>query len=140
MKETVVVLGASNKPDRYAYKALKLLAEYGHDPIPVNPRLKEIDGTPCLPSLSAVDGPVDTVTVYLRPQLLQPLLPEIVAKKPRRVILNPGTEDGAIEDQLTRSHIPVQKACTLVLLKTNQYLECCDPAPPGETSETAADS
>jgi len=31
----VVVLGASNKPDRYSCKAVKLLAEKGHRPFPV---------------------------------------------------------------------------------------------------------
>jgi len=81
---------------------------------------------------------VDTVTVYLRPQLLAPLVPEIVARKPRRVILNPGTEDDGIEQALTREAIPVQKACTLVLLRTNQFLDRCDGAP-AESAMDGAD-
>ena len=42
----VAVLGASNKPSRYSYKAVKLLAEKGHTPFPVHPFLEDIDGTP----------------------------------------------------------------------------------------------
>jgi predicted CoA-binding protein len=36
----VAVLGASNKPDRYSYKAVMLLKEMGHAPYPVHPTLR----------------------------------------------------------------------------------------------------
>ena len=31
----VAVVGASNKPERYSYQAVKMLAEHGHRPLPV---------------------------------------------------------------------------------------------------------
>ena len=40
-KMNVAVLGASNKPDRYSYKAIKLLQECGHHVFPVHPKLQE---------------------------------------------------------------------------------------------------
>ena len=40
--ETVAILGASPKPDRYAYQAMQLLREYGHRTIPINPAFDEI--------------------------------------------------------------------------------------------------
>ena len=43
MSKNVVILGASNKPDRYAYKAFRMLREYGYDVVPVNPVLDEIE-------------------------------------------------------------------------------------------------
>ena len=36
--EVVAVLGASNDPTRYAYKAMRMLEDYGHTPVPVHPR------------------------------------------------------------------------------------------------------
>ncbi|MCM8776521.1 MAG: CoA-binding protein, partial [Candidatus Omnitrophica bacterium] len=39
----VAVIGASDKPDRYSYKAVKLLLERGHRVYPVHPRVKDID-------------------------------------------------------------------------------------------------
>ncbi len=46
--EIVVVLGASNKEDRYSYKAVKLLLEYGHEVVPIHPKLDKVLGLPVL--------------------------------------------------------------------------------------------
>ena len=35
----VAVLGASNKPERYSFKAVRLLREMGHTAFPVHPAL-----------------------------------------------------------------------------------------------------
>jgi len=40
----VAVIGASAKPDRYSYKAMKLLAKKGHIPFPIHPSIHDIDG------------------------------------------------------------------------------------------------
>ncbi len=77
--QKVVVLGASPKPDRYAYKAMKMLADHGHQAIPVNPAFDEILGQPCHRSIGEVEGPIDTVTMYLGKQRSDPLADEIVA-------------------------------------------------------------
>ncbi|MBN2332751.1 MAG: CoA-binding protein [Deltaproteobacteria bacterium] len=120
--ETVALLGASDKKERYAYKAQNMLAEYGHKVIPVSHRVETVDGIPCRPDVSSIDETIDTVTVYVNPTILQKIVPEIIAKKPARVILNPGTEDDHIEAQLTDAGIRVVRACTLVLLRTDQYM------------------
>jgi hypothetical protein len=121
MPETVLILGASDNPERYAYKAFHSLRAAGHTVIPVNPRLAAIEGVACLPDLAAVTGPVDTVTLYVRPEIVRPMTAALVALKPRRVIFNPGTEDVEIETQLQKSGIATLRACTLVLLKTKQF-------------------
>ena len=36
MGKKVVVIGASNKPERYSFKAIKALVNNGHEVIPVN--------------------------------------------------------------------------------------------------------
>ena len=40
--ENVVVIGASENEERYSNKAMKMLAEYGHNPIPVAPARQTI--------------------------------------------------------------------------------------------------
>jgi predicted CoA-binding protein len=50
--ETVAVLGASPKPDRYAYKAFQMLRDFGHRPVPVNPAFDEILGEKCYPQIA----------------------------------------------------------------------------------------
>jgi uncharacterized protein len=121
MKETVAILGASDNPRRFAHKSMLLLADHGHKVLPVNPYHERIDGIQCYQDLEACPGGIDTITVYVRPDILKGLLRDIVNANPRRVILNPGTEDQDIISQLRGDGIKVQQACTLVLLNTNQY-------------------
>ncbi len=120
-REKVAILGASDKPDRYAYQAFQMLREHGHDVIPVHPSLPDIEGVPVLKRLGEIDQPVQTLTVYVRPELAEPLLPEMLALRPRRVIFNPGTESPSLRSALEAAGIPCEEACTLVLLSTGQY-------------------
>jgi predicted CoA-binding protein len=119
--QRVVVLGASPKPDRYSNKAVKLLLEHGHSVVPVHPAAVEIEGLPVSSNLSAVHGPVDTLTVYLSPAHTGSLQSDILALKPGRVIFNPGTENPPLTAALEEAGIRTEEACTLVLLNTGQF-------------------
>lgn len=119
--QTVAILGASDKPERYANKAQKLLREHGHTVIPVHPTRKVIDGIDVIPQLSDIKQPVDTLTLYLGADRLKPLIPAIVGLKPRRVIFNPGTESDDVQQALSDAGIAFEEACTLVLLNTGQF-------------------
>ncbi|MCL2294559.1 MAG: CoA-binding protein [Spirochaetes bacterium] len=124
-KKTVVVLGASNNPERYSYKALKMLAEHGYDVIPVHPQLKDIDGIEVRNSLENADAGEDvyTLTLYVGPEKIVPLIPDIVRLNPQRVIFNPGTESQELKEALVKASIPHAEACTLVLLRTGRFEE-----------------
>ncbi len=62
---TVAVLGASPKEDRYSYKAVVMLGEHGHHPIPVHPAGHAVNGIPGKTSLDEITGPIDTLTIYV---------------------------------------------------------------------------
>jgi len=119
--ETVAILGASPKPDRYAYKAFRMLQDHGHHPVPVNPAFDDILGEKCYPNLSAAPKPIDTVTLYLGEARSNPLIDEIVAAKPRRIIMNPGAENQMLAQKAEDAGIEVVEGCTLVMLKTGQF-------------------
>jgi hypothetical protein len=119
--KTTAVLGASDNPERYAYKAVERLLEHGHRVLPVNPTLKETLGLPVLGSLSEIEETVDTVTVYLSAKRSTPLADELVGLRPSRVLFNPGAENPELEKRLDESGIPWMHACTLVLLATGRY-------------------
>src|ERR1051325_3602048 len=119
--ENVAILGASPKPDRYAYKAFELLREYGHQPIPINPAFADILGEKCYPTISDAPGPIDTVTLYLGEARSNPLIDDIVAAKPRRIIMNPGAENFALAEKAEAAGIEVVEGCTLVMLRTGQF-------------------
>jgi len=119
--ETVAVIGASPKPDRYAYKAMRMLMEYGHKPLPINPAFTEVLGEQCHPKISDARQPIDTVTLYLRESRSTPLIEEILGAKPRRIILNPGAENEMLAQKARAAGIEVLEACTLVMLRTGQF-------------------
>jgi predicted CoA-binding protein len=119
--ETVAILGASPKPDRYAYKALEMLHEYGHRTLPINPAFDEILGEMCYPTISTAPGPIDTVTLYLGEARSNPLIDEIISAKPRRIIMNPGAENGVLATRAEEAGIEVVEGCTLVMLRTGQF-------------------
>ncbi len=119
--ERVTVVGASPIEDRYSNKAMKMLAEYGHETVPVAPKYEEIEGKTVYPSLENVPGDVDTVTLYLGVPRQEKVIDQIIDLKPKRVIFNPGTENPGVYDRLKGAGIKVQEACTLVLLRTGQF-------------------
>lgn len=120
-KERVVVLGASDRPSRYSNMAMDFLLRNGHDPVPVHPFHAEILGVPVVRSLESVAGAIDTVTLYVSPGHLSPLIASVVALKPRRVIANPGAESEAMRLAAEEHGIQYLEACTLVLLSTGQF-------------------
>jgi len=119
--KTVVILGASDKSDRYSYKALRLLAQKGYEAIPVHPKLKSIEDFTVINSLAEVTLPVDTLTLYVNEQVSSEAKNEILKLKPRRVIFNPGAENPDLEKALEQDGIETLEACTLVMLNTGQF-------------------
>jgi predicted CoA-binding protein len=121
MVEKVVIIGASAKRERYSNMAQRLLMEIGCAVIPVNPGHSDIEGVPTIRHLSAVQEPVDTVTMYVNPEISEKLKDELIRLKPRRVIFNPGTESQSLAKTLRERDIMVIEGCTLVLIRTGQW-------------------
>lgn len=119
--QRVVILGASAKPHRYAHQAQVMLRQHGHQVVPVHPKLGEIDGVPVTADLSDIDGPVDTVTMYVGPAISTGLADKLIGLKPKRVLFNPGSENPELAAQLEAAGIRTEEACTLVLLATGRF-------------------
>ena len=116
----VAILGASDNPSRYAYQAMELLIDKGHQVRLVNPRLTSILGYPCVSSLSELKD-VHTLTIYVNPEVLHKHLEDILKLHPLRVIMNPGSESDLVRKRLLEQKIEVIEGCTLVMLRTLQF-------------------
>lgn len=121
MAQNVAILGATDRTDKYAYLAFKKLQAHGHNPLPVSPFVKSVEGVPAVAKLSDLKVRVDTLTMYVGPAKSDQMADEIVALKPGRVIFNPGSENPALEARLKSAGIPFEEACTLVLLGTGKF-------------------
>lgn len=117
----VLIIGASNKPDRYSYKAFKMLNNKGHHTILMHPTITEIEGNPVYKNLNQITEKIHTITLYVNPNTSSELKDEIIKLKPSRVIFNPGAENNSLAEALSNAAIQVENACTLVLLSTNQF-------------------
>lgn len=115
----VLVYGASENPERYAYKAADLLLKYKHEIVLVGHRDGQLFGQK-IHKLKQFES-VDTVTLYVGPKNQEGLLDYFKVLKPKRVIFNPGTENPTLEEELEALGIQVEEACTLVLLHTGQF-------------------
>ena len=120
-RENVAVLGASPKPDSYAFRAMEMLRQHGHRALPVNPAFDEILGEPCYKSIRDVPQPIDTVTMYLGKARSDALIDDILAAKPRRIIMNPGAENADLAEQAEANGIEVVEDCTLVMLGSDAF-------------------
>ena len=120
-EQTVVVLGASPKPIRYAYQAVMRLHEHGYDVVPVHPKVSHIEQIPVVNDPHRIQKPVHTLSLYVGPARSRGMIQDIIDLAPGRVILNPGTESQELERALEAAGIPYEHACTLVLLRTGQF-------------------
>jgi predicted CoA-binding protein len=88
----------------------------------VTPKEKEVLGHTAVKEIKdLVNERIDTVTVYVNPAISSKYTQDLIALKPKRVIFNPGAENPQLAKDLKASGIGVEDACTLVLLRTNQY-------------------
>ncbi|NQW41874.1 MAG: CoA-binding protein [Bacteroidetes bacterium] len=119
---SVLVIGASENPERYAYKAIKLLNRNGYNVSALAIKAGNIDTIDFSTNTEDLKKEnIDTVTLYVNSKNQEKYKEFIIQLKPRRVIFNPGTENEDFYDDLKRNNIAYEEACTLILLNTGQF-------------------
>ena len=118
-KKTVVI-GATTKPEKYAFKAITMLVDKGHSVLALGQNAGEVAGVKIQTKAIPLKN-IDTVTLYINATRQRDYYNYIVEAKPQRVIFNRGTENPEFYQLLQLNNIKVEVACTLVLLTTNQY-------------------
>ena len=119
-RQLTLVLGASEKAERYSNKAIQMLREHGYPVAAIGLREGQVLDVPIL-KVPQKDLNVDTVTLYLNPQNQLPHYQYLLSLHPRRIIFNPGTENPELMELARQQGIETLEACTLVLLSTDQY-------------------
>ena len=119
MKKTIV-LGASPKPERYSYKAVKMLVGHNHTVIAIGNRADKIEETQIITGLPEIQD-VDTITIYLSAENQIQYYNYILRTNPKRIIFNPGAENAVLENIALVNDIEVVEGCTLVMLGNGLY-------------------
>ena len=119
---TTLVLGASLHVERYSHLAVLLLKQAGIDVYALGGQAGSIEGIPIHTRWEDLPvTPIDTITLYLGAARQIPYYNDILTAHPRRIIFNPGAENEALEQLAAAAGIETISACTLVMLRTNQY-------------------
>lgn len=120
LSKKTIVLGASDHPERYSYKAVIQLQQSGYEVVAVGNRVGNIQGVAIHTGRPALNS-IDTITVYLNPEHQKDWYNYILSVYPKRIILNPGAENDELKRIAQEHGIQVEESCTLVLLSTGQY-------------------
>lgn len=120
MKNITLVVGASNNPQRYSNKAIRMLRDKEFSVKAIGLREGKVLDVSIKDELLHFEN-IDTVTLYLNPKNQKSYYNYIIKLKPRRVIFNPGTENLEFIKLLEDNNIRSEIACTLVMLTTKQY-------------------
>lgn len=109
--ESIAVVGASDKPLKAGAVMVKNLRRLGYAGavVPINPRLSELHGFRCYPSLEAVPGAVETAVFAVPRQAVPEELRKAARKGVRAVVVasagfaDAGDEQGrALDDEIRR--------------------------------------
>ena len=89
------VVGATTDTKKYGNEIFRNLISRGYEVYPVNPRLKELEGIKCSPSLSDIPVKVDVVDFVVPPTVTEEILKECKELELDRIWLQPGSESEA---------------------------------------------
>ena len=118
-KKTLVI-GASENPSRYAYRAIHRLLNKGHEVVAIGKRVGKVGEVEILTGLPELKD-IDTVTLYINPTIQKEYESYIISLNPKRIIFNPGTEHPAFIQRARKEGILTEIACTLVMLSIDDY-------------------
>lgn len=121
MEKTTLVIGASPKPARYSYQAVKNLLRKKIPVIAIGSREAAIDNVMIRKDLPGDIGPVHTVTLYLNPTHQKSYYDLILSLKPKRIIFNPGTWNPEFAIMACKKGIKVIDDCMIVMLNCGMY-------------------
>jgi len=89
------IVGATSNIKKYGHEIFKNLRDRGYEVYPVNPRLRELEGVKCYPSLADIPVKVDVVDFVVPPEVTEVILKDCKRLGLDRIWLQPGSESEA---------------------------------------------
>lgn len=100
-QRTFAMIGASNDPSRPSYGVMAYMQARGFRIIPINPAMdgQEILGERVYASLAALEGPIDVVDIFRRPDAVPAVVAAALAEKDRLAIKTIWMQIGVIHEE-----------------------------------------
>ena len=117
----VAILGLSNNPTRYAFRAARQLHQAGHAVWGIHPERPAVPDATMVGSIDELPADIHTLTIYLAEARSEPLADAIAGYGFARAIFNPGAENHALMEKLAGAGVETVEGCTLVMLRTSTF-------------------
>ena len=91
----IAVVGLSSNPARPSYGVAAYMRSQGYRVIPVNPNETNVLGEPAYPSLVAVPGPIDLVSIFRKSEDVLPVVEGAIARGAKAIWM----QEGVINEQ-----------------------------------------
>lgn len=115
-----LVIGASTNPQRFSYLAIKSLVKHKVDVVAVGLKEGEVEGVKILVNKPLLND-IHTISLYLNAERQKEYLDYFLSLNPKRIIFNPGTENGELIKLVREKKIKLVFDCTLVMLNNGSY-------------------
>lgn len=121
MEKRTLVLGASPKPHRFAYKAIRSLQRRDVPLVAIGKKDVDLDGIIIRTGKPTDIDQVHTVALYLNAVRQKEYYEYILSLKPKRIIFNPGTTNPELAELALKNNIEIVDDCLLVMLNTGRF-------------------
>ncbi len=112
--KTVAVIGASNDRSKFGNKAVRAFQQTGHKVFPVHPAQTEVEGLPCFKNIRDVPERPNLISVYLGPDRLLAVLPDIAVRGCDELWLNPGTVSDDVLVKAEELGLRTRELCSIL--------------------------
>ncbi len=112
--KSVAVIGASNDRSKFANKAVRAFQRAGYKVFPVHPALSEVEQLPCYKSITDVPEKPTLVSIYVGPERLLQILPDIATRGCDELWLNPGTVSGDVLSKARELGLKANQLCSII--------------------------
>jgi len=119
--KTVAIIGASSNRNKFGNKAVRAYQQQGCTVYPVNRSASEIEGLPAYRSILDVPTRPEMVSLYLPPEKVIALLPDIARKGCDELWLNPGTESPEVLAEAEKLGLNVIQACSILAVGVSPH-------------------
>ncbi|RQD75575.1 MAG: CoA-binding protein [Candidatus Syntrophonatronum acetioxidans] len=118
-KKTWALVGASQNKKKYGNIIFRYLKKNtGFTLYPVNPKIKEIEGYPCYPSLTALPVKPEVVNLVVPPSVCREVVKEGIQLGIKHFWMQPGAEDKDAIEMIKKEGLSViHGACVMAVLK-----------------------
>jgi uncharacterized protein len=113
-EKSIIIVGASNKRDRYANKAVRAYRDSGWTVYPVHPTEREVEGIPCAPTIAEVKGRARTLSLYVPPAVGLGIIDQAPVRGVREVYVNPGSGSPELVRKILALGMEPIEACSII--------------------------